>query len=158
MDDNLRAAIERLVAIEEIRQLKAKYFRFVDTKQWADFADLFIEDLQIDFEESTSRPLSKAEFVASAERHFTGAMSVHHGHVPEIEIVDDTHATGIWPMFDLVETPPDSKYVSHTGWGHYTEEYRKEADGRWRIARTRLSRLKRVVLDDHSTDHSAASV
>lgn len=146
MDDNLRAAVERLVAIEEIRQLKARYFRFVDTKKWDEFASLFTDDLKIDFEESTSKPLTKDQFVASAERHFTGAMSVHHGHVPEIEIIDAEHARGIWPMFDLVETPPESSYDSHTGWGHYTEEYRK-VDGKWLISRTRLSRLKRVVLD-----------
>ena len=146
MEDDLRAAVERLVAIEEIRQLKARYFRYVDTKDWAGFAGLFTDDLVIDFEESTSRPLTRDQFVASAARHFAGAVSVHHGHVPEIELVDARHARGIWPMFDLVETPPESPYESHTGWGHYTEEYRK-VDGRWLISRTRLSRVKRVVLD-----------
>lgn len=74
-------------------------------------------------------------------------MSVHHGHVPEIEILDDDHARGIWPMYDLVETPPESAYESHTGWGHYAEEYRR-VDGRWLISRTQLTRLKRVVLDE----------
>jgi hypothetical protein len=146
MDQTVEAAVARLLAIEEIGQLKARYFRFVDCKMWDEFADLFTDDLQIEFAESTSRPLTRKQFVASAARHFTGAMSVHHGHVPEIEILDDTHARGIWPMFDRVETPPESPYESHTGWGHYTEEYRK-VDGRWLISRTALTRLERVVLD-----------
>ena len=30
--------------IEAIRQLKARYFRFVDTKQWDRWGDLFTED------------------------------------------------------------------------------------------------------------------
>lgn len=145
--DDLRKTVERLAAIEDIRQLKARYFRFVDTKNWEGFAELFTEDLQIDFEESTSRPLTKDQFVASVARHFQGAMSVHHGHVPEIEILDAEHARGIWPMYDLVETPPESEYESHTGWGHYTEEYRK-VDGRWLISRTQLTRLKREVLGE----------
>ena len=50
-------------------------------------------------------------------------------------------------MYDLVETPPESEYESHTGWGHYTEEYRK-VDGRWLISRTQLTRLKREVLGE----------
>lgn len=145
MEENLEQAVRRLVAIEEIRQLKARYFRAVDLKLWDLFRDLFTEDLRIDFAESTSKPMTRDEFVASASRHFAGAVSVHHGHIPEIELIDDTHAKGIWPMFDLVETPEGSSYESHTGYGHYTEEYRKE-DGRWKIARTRLTRIKRVVL------------
>ncbi|GLZ15948.1 bile-acid 7-alpha-dehydratase [Actinomadura sp. NBRC 104425] len=146
MEESLEQAVERLVAIEEIRQLKARYFRAVDMKLWDVFADLFTEDLQIDFAESTSKPMTRDEFVRSAARHFEGAVSVHHGHIPEIEIIDDTRARAIWPMFDLVETPEESDYVSHTGYGHYTEEYRKE-NGRWKISRTRLTRIKRVVID-----------
>jgi len=143
---SLEQEVRRLTAIEEIRRLKARYFWAVDMKKWDMFADLFTEDLQIDFAESTTKPQTRDEFVRSAAKHFEGAISVHHGHIPEIEIIDDTHARGIWPMFDLVETPEDSPYVSHAGYGHYIEEYRKE-DGRWKIARTRLTRIKRVVLD-----------
>jgi len=33
--------LERLVAIEEIKTLKARYFRFVDTKQWDDLRACF---------------------------------------------------------------------------------------------------------------------
>ncbi|MFC4000150.1 nuclear transport factor 2 family protein [Prauserella oleivorans] len=146
MDASIEEQVRRLVAIEEIKQLKARYFRAVDLKLWDEFAQLFTADLQIDFAESTSKPMTREQFVDSARRHFDGAMSVHHGHMPEIEIIDETHARGVWPMFDLVETPEDSTYQSHTGYGHYREEYRKE-DGRWKICRTQLTRLKRVVLD-----------
>lgn len=31
--------------IEQIKQLKAKYFRFVDTKQWDAWGELFTEDV-----------------------------------------------------------------------------------------------------------------
>ena len=49
-------------------------------------------------------------------------------------------------MYDLVEkTSDDSEYVSHTGWGHYTEEYRKEGRS-WLCCRTQLTRIERVVL------------
>jgi len=146
VDAAIAEQVRRLVAIEEIKQLKARYFRAVDLKQWDEFAQLFTADLQIDFAESTSKPMTREQFVASARRHFAGATSVHHGHIPEIEIIDETHARAVWPMFDLVETPRESSYESHTGYGHYYEEYRKE-DGRWKICRTQLVRIKRVSLD-----------
>ena len=145
MNETLEQAVRRLVAIEEIRKLKAKYFRCVDGKHWEEFATLFTDDLEIDFAESTSGPRTREEFVDSARRHFEGALSIHHGHAPEIDILDEDRAMGIWPMFDLVESAPDSPYESHTGYGHYTEEYRR-VDGRWLISRTQLSRVKRVVL------------
>lgn len=145
-DNDLEARVRRLEAFEEIRQLKARYFRCVDFRLWNQFEDLFTDDLEVDFAESTSKPAGKAEFLASVANHFVSGYSVHHGHVPEIDIVDDTTATAIWPMYDRVESPAGSGYVSHEGWGHYTENYRRCDDGKWRISRTRLSRIRRDVL------------
>ncbi|MFD7008520.1 nuclear transport factor 2 family protein [Rhodococcus jostii] len=145
-ESDFERRIRRLESIEEIRNLKARYFRCVDLRLWSEFADLFTDDLQVNFAESTSDPKGKSEFVASVARHFVTGYSVHHGHVPEIEIVDDTHATGIWPMYDRVESPADSDYVSHEGWGHYTESYRRCDDGQWRIYRSSLTRIRREIL------------
>lgn len=145
-DRGLEQRIRRLEAIEEIRQLKARYFRCVDLRLWDEFSDLFTDDLEIDFAESTSKPKGKLEFVVSVAHHFVAGYSVHHGHVPEINIIDDTSATAIWPMYDRVESPPDSGYASHEGWGHYTETYRRCDDGRWRICHSRLTRIQRNIL------------
>ena len=38
------AGLQRLMDIEEIAQLKARYFRFIDTKDWVAFQDLFTDD------------------------------------------------------------------------------------------------------------------
>lgn len=149
MNESLEQAVRRLLAIEEIKNLKSRYFRCVDFHYWDEFTELFTEDLEIDFVESTSNPTTRDEFVASVRRHFeSSTLSVHHGHLPEITIHDDDHATGIWPMFDLVEMPPESGYASHTGYGNYKEEYVRGDDGRWRIAKTQLTRIKRVVLTE----------
>ncbi|HEX3610236.1 MAG TPA: nuclear transport factor 2 family protein [Sporichthyaceae bacterium] len=143
---DLEERIARLEAVEEIRRLKARYFRCVDLREWDEFADLFTEDFLAEFGESTSGARSRAAFLAAVARHFVAGLSVHHGHEPEIDVLDADNATGLWPMFDLVESPADSGYVNHTGWGHYTERYRRCTDGRWRISRSRLSRIKRVEL------------
>ena len=39
MDD-----LQRMLAIEEIKQLKYRYLRFLDTKEWDALAELFLED------------------------------------------------------------------------------------------------------------------
>jgi hypothetical protein len=146
-DLTLEQRIQRLEAIEEIRALKAAYCRCVDLKLWEEFVGLFTEDLIVDFAESTSDPQSRDEFVASASRHFDGGnLSVHHVHNGEIEFRDEGHACAVWPMFDLVETEPTTGYASHTGYGHYIEEYRRE-NGRWQVCRIQLTRLKREVLE-----------
>ena len=41
-------AVERLAAIEDIRRLKARYFRCVDEKDWAQLAALFAPDAVFD--------------------------------------------------------------------------------------------------------------
>ncbi|MFC4000190.1 nuclear transport factor 2 family protein [Prauserella oleivorans] len=144
MSENLRDLVTWLVAIEEIKQLKARYFRFVDEKRWDDFGELFTPDVVIDIEGSSQRPRDRDELVAATRRHYGDALTAHHGHMPEIEIVDGpaaTHARGIWSMVDLIETSIGNALPSFVGYGHYHEEYRKD-DGSWRISRLTLNRIK----------------
>ena len=63
--------------------------------------------------------------------------SVHHGHCPEIEVLSDTEARGIWAMEDIVEFTDGTLH----GYGHYHETYRKEG-GEWRIATLHLTRIR----------------
>jgi len=65
------------------------------------------------------------------------AVTVHHGHMPEIEILDADRATGIWAMFDQVDLPG----LVLRGFGHYHDEYVRSG-ARWRIHRSRLTRLR----------------
>jgi len=140
----MAADLQRLKDIEEIKRLKARYFRYVDLHWWPELRELFTDDAVFEIGESTTSPRTADEFIASIERHLGQAMSVHHGHMPEIEIVGSDTAHGIWAMFDRVEPGSDSEYPVLTGFGHYTEEYHK-VGGRWRIARLRLTRLARSV-------------
>jgi hypothetical protein len=57
--------------------------------------------------------------------------------MPEIELIDDDHARGIWAMNDVVDHP-DYLLV---GVGHYHEDYVRE-DGVWKVARMQLTRLR----------------
>lgn len=155
MNGSMEQRLARLEAIEDIKHLKAKYFRYLDLHWWEELRSVFTDDAEFDILESSHKPSSPEEFLARVRDHLPTAMTVHHGHMPEIEYVDETKAKGIWSMFDLVEPAPSSGYPVLTGFGHYTEEYRR-VDGGWLISRMRLSRLKRsvdgTVVDGYSVD------
>ena len=124
--------------IEAIKRLKARYFRLMDTKQWEAWADVFTEDAIV---AASPRPdetyHGRDDIVRSVSRALREATTVHHGHMPEIELTGADTATGIWAMYDFVDMP---QLVLH-GWGHYHEEYAKQ-NGAWRIRRLRLTRLR----------------
>jgi hypothetical protein len=126
-----------LVEIEAIKQLKARYFRFLDTKQWDEWRGVFTEDFQAEIHgpHPVIRFESRDEMVESNREVLAEASTVHHGHMPEIELTGPDTARGVWAMVDVVELG-----AGFVGYGHYHEEYRK-VDGEWRIARLRLTRL-----------------
>jgi ketosteroid isomerase-like protein len=129
----------RLADLEEIKALKARYFRLMDTKQWDAWGDVFTEDCIMHSGPPEAPPVhGRAAIVPYVRGHIEHVVTVHHGHMPEIAFVDATRATGTWAMFDQLRGPG----FSVDGWGHYHEEYRRCADGKWRIASTRLTRLR----------------
>ncbi|GAB5451034.1 MAG: nuclear transport factor 2 family protein [Halioglobus sp.] len=134
-------AVSRLLAIEDIKRLKARYFRALDSRQWDEFSECFTSDLVADFRGAPGT-LSEGRdtFIASLRDVLGDAPTVHHGHSPEIDIYDDNNASGIWAMDDCVDLPG----LSLRGWGHYHEQYRREA-GQWRISSTRLTRLRLLI-------------
>jgi hypothetical protein len=138
-------ACEKLAAIEEIKSLKARYFRCVDTKDWDGFKDTFAADAVFDI--SHDMPgiiLTGRDKIADAARApLAGCVSVHHGHCPEIDITSHTTATGIWAMEDLLRWAPDSTAPIQAlhGYGHYIETYERIGN-RWYIKTLKLTRLR----------------
>jgi acetyl esterase/lipase len=130
---------DALAAIEQIHQLKARYFRLLDTKQWDALRAVFARDAHLHDEESGARWSGRDTIADGIARVLAQARTVHHGHMPEIELLSDTEARGIWAMNDWVDTPA----FTLEGWGHYHERYVFE-DGAWRIADERISRLRVV--------------
>jgi len=135
--------VQRLIAIEEIKQLKARYFRFLDTKRWDEWGSVFATDVVMDVPEADMVVTGRAEVVDFVRSALEGTRTAHHGHMPEIEITGADTGRGTWAMFDYVEWPSaeGEPRVGLNGYGHYLDEYIRE-DGQWRIARTRLERLR----------------
>jgi ketosteroid isomerase-like protein len=129
------AATEDRIAICE---LKARYCRLLDTKQWDAWTALFTEDFVLDTSEAGGgAPIGGRDAVVAMVRGAIEAVrTAHQVHSPEIAIEGKT-ATGIWAMQDRLVFPDGS---GMTGYGHYTERYAK-SDGGWRIASSKLTRL-----------------
>lgn len=135
--------IEKLVAIEEIKQVRARFARTMDTKDWRSMEATLTPDCIFDFtqEAGTDELVAGAEdIVAEIRRNLVYATSVHHAHMPEIEITSPTTAKGIWAMQDLLRFPGNPT-VSLVGFGHYHETYERDAGG-WRIKTFKLTRLR----------------
>lgn len=125
--------------IEAIKQLKAKYFRTMDTKDWDGMRSVFSDDVVMDTSESGGDVMRGADpFMTFLRGVLDGVVTVHQGHMPEIELTSDTTATGIWALEDRLRWTDGSELQ---GYGHYHETYVK-VDGRWYISSSKLTRLR----------------
>ncbi|MCB2073273.1 MAG: nuclear transport factor 2 family protein [Novosphingobium sp.] len=136
--------LERLEAIEEIRNLKARYYRLMDTKQWDELKSVFTADMKVLTPDGKVYAEGGETYAAGLRNSLEKAVSCHQGLSGEIEIVDDGNARAVWAMQDVIEwedAHPQFGWKSIVGRGHYHETYRKE-DGAWRIATLTLTRLR----------------
>ncbi|MFF0814692.1 nuclear transport factor 2 family protein [Rhodococcus sp. NPDC003318] len=141
-----------LAALEEIRQLKYRYFRTLDLKQWDAFADTLAHDVVAEYgTHALTDPLvfegreALAGFMGSTLG--PGITTVHVASHPEIA-VDGDIATGSWCFEDTVIVPEGKSLIR--GAGYYNDAYRRDEDGRWRITRTSYQRIyeSMISLDD----------
>ncbi|MGK2908272.1 MAG: nuclear transport factor 2 family protein [Sphingobium sp.] len=141
--------LQTLLAIEEIKRLKARYFRLMDCKDWEGFALLFARDAVFDVrgaleenpEQSDQEPIRGRNAIAAyVSVGINPITSAHYGHMPEIEILSEDRATGIWALADILRMPPGAPFARFYGYGHYHETYVRE-DGAWRIDELKITRL-----------------
>ncbi|MGI8331491.1 nuclear transport factor 2 family protein [Actinomadura scrupuli] len=125
--------------IEAIKQLKARYFRTMDTKDWAGMRRVLADDVVIDTVDSGGGVIEGADaFITFLQKVLADQPTVHHGHMPEIELTSATTATGVWAMQDLIQWADGTEL---RGYGHYHETYEKTG-GAWQITSSKLTRLR----------------
>ena len=130
-----------LLEIEAIKQLKARYCRYLDTKDWTAWRDIFTDDFVSDTADSGGTVIAGADEFVAYIRKTLGKPSqptVHQVHAPEIELTSATTARGVWALHDVVRLAPG---LNLNGYGHYHEIYEK-VDGQWRIKTSKLTRLR----------------
>jgi len=132
--------------LEAIRQLKARYCRFLDTKDAEGWRNVFSDDLVVLLDMAvstggadpmTAPPVEGVDnFVPMVLASLEGAATMHHCHTPEITLSSPATASGIWAMEDWIIFG-DGRELH--GAGHYREMYEKQ-DGTWRIKTLHLTR------------------
>ena len=132
--------------LEAIRQLKARYCRFLDTKDLEGWRGVFTTDVVVSLDMAVSTggadpkkapPLEGVDnFVPMVMGSLENAATMHHCHTPEIALTSATTATGIWAMEDWIIFGDG---LELHGAGHYHETYQKH-DGNWQIKTLHLTR------------------
>lgn len=133
-------AVERLEAIEAIKQLMARRTRCVDEKDWDGLTACFAEDA-ISYSVQADGVQGAENIVARISQSLQHRVTVHQIHVPEIVILSEETAEGIFPMQDDLVWQSDGNQYWKRGFGHYRQTYAK-VDGRWLIQTHRLHYLK----------------
>jgi len=146
-------SIERLMATDEITQLKARYFRGVDSCNGELVRNALAEDCVLDYMGCCTDPSTKRDYIPAMNVILRGRsswrsdglsrlgiVSVHQGHNFELQLMSDTTAEGIWSMTDRLYFPPGGEFSLMTGYGHYHETYEKI--DRWMIKTTRITRIR----------------
>ena len=139
--------LERLLALDAIRQLKARRLRAMDAKEWDLYTQLHCADHVSDTYGGEVMP-SAAQNTARLREFLDGVTSVHHVFSHELELQSDTDASGIWCMEDRLwwqqETESGPQEFNLHGFGYYHERYRFD-DGVWKFCYRRLDRTKVIL-------------
>ena len=135
-----------LTAVLNIQQLKARYARFGDTKDWAEFRKCLADDFRCQVD-GAPRPSAESPdsyevhgadaFVANARMVVGGIQPIHQLSLPDITITSDTTASGVWALHDFIIAP----HCTFRGWGHYHDDYVK-VGGDWKIKKSIVTRLR----------------
>ncbi len=133
--------LQQLSDLEEIRQLKARYFRCIDTGAEGELATLFTEDVTIDLRGGGYRLQVRGrdemvDFIGSSFN--SDVVAMHHGHTPEIELTGADDARGTWYLQDRFINPV--RGTDTAGASLYRDTYRRTDDG-WKIASSEYERV-----------------
>lgn len=136
-----------LVTFRQLEELKYRYVRALDTKDWDLFASCFTDDASAHYGERLD--FNGPEEIVGYMRENLGPtmITVHQVHQPELA-VDGDDATGTWGLMDRV-IMTEYRFLLD-GASFYRDRYRRGADGTWRISHTSYERLyeQMVSMDD----------
>ena len=133
--------LQKLIDIEEIKNLKHRYFRAIYMADFDLLDNVFSPDISIDYRGCTYRWESKGketikESLTHAFHNQTAAM--HTAHHPEIEVLSETEATGKWYLQDIFYNFDLGSVTQGTAL--YEDTYIK-INGQWLIQHSEYDRI-----------------
>lgn len=129
----IEARLVRLEEIEALKRLKYRYWRCLDLKSWDELRDLFIADASVSY--GSGRYEFKGvdaimRFLTESLAVERGAMTIHHGHHPEIELTSPTTATATWALYNYMYNVKQNRAIRIGA--YYHDDCVKVADG-WKL-------------------------
>jgi SnoaL-like domain len=153
-------ALEKLIATEEIRQVKARWWRAIDEKDTKLFRSCLADIVELDFrgamrdshdpdegiqQEATETLWTDVEAAVDSIMGVANNVfgkTAHHGSVGwEIEFESSVKARAIFPMIDHIVMLPGNPHSEITGYGQYFDTFER-IDGAWKVTASRLVRLR----------------
>lgn len=129
-----------LVDIASIKQLKYRYLRLLDLKDWDGLAQCFTVDATASYGGGTFE-FDGREAIMDFLRETMGSSTVltsHKVHHPEVEVTGASTASATWALDDLVLLEDFGVVVR--GSAFYRDEYVRLDDG-WQISHTGYQRV-----------------
>jgi hypothetical protein len=136
--------VQELLDREAIKEVKARYYRLMDERDWDGWRQLFTDDFRADLLGGQYVIEGPDAFLQQTLAVLGEARSAHYGHMPEIAFDSPTEARAVWAAIDYLEWPSDPETGERNGsisYGHERETYRK-IDGEWKIASYDLRYLR----------------
>lgn len=129
-----------LVQIHLIQQLKYRYFRAVDTHDWELLSGCLTEDCTARYDQGKYSFDGRDMIISGLKAVMDSPhkLTMHQGHHPEISLLDEQNATGIWYLQDYVVDAKEGWFLFGTA--IYEDRYRK-VNGEWLLCHTGYSRI-----------------
>ena len=137
---DLESRIRTLEDLEAIKNLKYKYARCLDSKDWDTMAECFVKDATTNYADGKYQ-FQGVEAIMAFLKENLGSherVTIHQNHHPEIDVTSETSAKGTWVMYDYVIEKSMNLFLR--GAAFYHDEYVRD-EGRWKIKSTGYSRI-----------------
>jgi hypothetical protein len=124
--NELERRITVLEDIEAIKRLKYRYWRDLDLKQWDDLANCFVEAATVSYgggKYAFTGVEAIMRFLRESLGRETGAVTIHHGHHPEIDLTSATTARGTWALYNYMYNEQQNRGIRIGA--YYQDDYVK---------------------------------
>ena len=148
--DNI-SEVEKLVAAEEIKKLKARRDRSVDLKDWSTYRECHAPD-HVSQNDGYEERWTREDMMSHLQNDLGEVQIIHLSHTPDITVEAANRASGIWYLEDQhFWKQGDVEHWLH-GFGFYHERYERR-DGDWKFVYRRIQRV--LITASPGADHPA---
>ena len=136
--------------IEAIKRVKYNYCNGIDRCDLDLLESILCADVEIDYVGGTYRykVSGRENFLAAVKASFNPEfVSCHTVHMPFIDVIDETRASGRWRLLDYAMNLAEDNLVT-IGAAEYQDIYQKGTDDLWRIRSSGYERIYERVFKE----------